>query len=342
MKFVSFRRYGEGSEARAGAWLPMGIIDLQAAAGLVFEDLPHDWSLMSMLQHEADGYGIDAAVQVVSAVVDLLGGGGDGIEWDDPDAINSMLSLGGETVIYPLDSVRLLAPIPQPPTIRDFYAFEQHVREIRAQHGRSVPSTWYDMPVFYFGNPTTVLGPDSDVVMPRTSQLDYELEIAAVIGRPCRDIEPDEAEYYIAGLMVMNDWSARDIQAREMSVGLGPAKGKDFATSFGPALITLDEIEDKALGDGRYDLAMVVRVNGEERGRASFADIYYTLGELIAHASRDVTLLPGEIIGSGTVGTGCLLETTHGEGPWLEVGDVVELEIERIGILRNTIVDRDS
>ena len=339
MKFVSFRRFGGGSEVRAGVWLPLGIIDLRAAAPLVFEESEsRDWTLLGLLNGESEGMGLDAAANIVAAVMDELGDGADGLEWDDADALDSMLSIGGETILYTPDNVRLLAPIPRPPSVRDFYAFEQHVKTAYDNVARPVPPTWYELPVFYFGNPSTIYGPDEEVPMPRTGQLDYELEIAAVIGRPGRDIAAEDADYYIAGYTIMNDWSARDLQAREMKVGLGPAKGKDFATSLGPALVTVEEFEDTAIGGGRYNLAMTVRVNGEERGRGSFADIYYPFGELIAQASRDVTLYPGDVIGSGTVGTGCLLETTAGKGPWLERGDVVELEIERLGILRNTIV----
>jgi fumarylacetoacetate (FAA) hydrolase len=339
MKFVSFRRFGGGSEVRAGVWLPLGIIDLRAAAPLVFEESEsRDWTLLGLLNGESEGMGLDAAANIAAAVMDELGDGADALEWDDADALDSMLSIGGETILYTPDTVRLLAPIPRPPSVRDFYAFEQHVKTAYDNMGRPVPPTWYELPVFYFGNPSTIYGPGEEVPMPRTGQLDYELEIAAVIGRPCRDVAAEDADYYIAGYTIMNDWSARDLQAREMKVGLGPAKGKDFATSLGPALVTVEEFEDKATGDGRYNLAMTVRVNGEERGRGSFADIYYPFGELIAQASRDVTLYPGDVIGSGTVGTGCLLETTAGKGPWLERGDVVELEIERLGILRNTIV----
>lgn len=339
MKFVSFRRFGGGSETRAGVLLPLGIIDLKAAAPLVYEDSEaRDWSLLGILNGESEGFGLDSAAEIAAAVVDQLDDGIDTLEWDDPDALDSTLSMGGESIIYTLDSVRLLAPIPRPPSLRDFYAFEQHVKTAYANVARPVPPTWYEMPVFYFGNPSTIYGPGEEIPLPQTRQLDYELEIAAVIGRECRDVHAQDAEYYIAGYTIMNDWSARDVQALEMKVGLGPAKGKDFATSLGPALVTADEFEDKATGDGRYDLAMTVRVNGEERGRGSFAAIYYTFGEIIAHASRDVTLYPGDVIGSGTVGSGCLLEATRGEGPWLERGDVVELEIERLGVLRNTIV----
>lgn len=239
----------------------------------------------------------------------------------------------------PLDSVRLVAPIRRPATLRDFYAFERHVKAGNAIRGREIPSQWYEIPVFYFSNPTTIIGPDDPVQAPKTCQaLDYELEVACVIGRAARDIAPQDAEDYIAGYLIFNDWSARDLQRQEVTVGLGPAKGKDFASSFGPFLVTPDELADCHAGrPGLYNLTMSARVNGIERSRGSWADLHHSFGGMIARASADVTLLPGDLIGSGTVGTGCLLELTMGQGPWLQSGDVVELEIERLGVLRNTI-----
>ena len=228
--------------------------------------------------------------------------------------------------------------LPRPPSLRDFYAFEQHVATANRNRGRDVPLAWYELPVFYFGNHSAIYGPNAGVPMPRTTALDYELEIACVIGRAGRDIAQEDAEEYIAGYTIMNDWSARDIQREEMSVGLGPAKGKDFATSLGPWLVTPDELEPFALGDGRYNLPMVARVNGMERSRGNFRDIYYTFAQMIERASRDAALYPGDVIGSGTVGSGCLLELTAGQGPWLAEGDEVELEIAGLGVLRNQVV----
>lgn len=237
-------------------------------------------------------------------------------------------------VAFPLADVALLAPV-RPLTIRDFYAFEAHVKAARARRGLAMIPEWYEIPVFYFTNPNAVFGPGEEIPKPAsTAMLDFELEVAAVIGRQGRDIAADEAAAYIAGYLIMNDWSARDLQREEMKVGLGPAKGKDFATSLGPWLVTPDELADRQRGD-RHDLAMVARINGQEVSRGSLADLHFTFGQMIAHASRDCTLYPGEVIGSGTVGTGCLLET--GAAPWLQPGDVVELEVERLGILTNTV-----
>jgi fumarylacetoacetate (FAA) hydrolase len=220
---------------------------------------------------------------------------------------------------FALAEVDLLAPILHPPSIRDFYAFEQHVRTARASRGLDVPKEWYEIPVFYFSNPAAVYGPDQEIPYPSgTQELDYELELAAVIG----------ADQQIAGFTVMNDWSARDLQRAEMKVGLGPSKGKDFATSLGPVVVTADEF------DGSSG-AMVARVNGEERSRGDLGDMHHPWCAIRDHAARNTRLLPGDILGSGTVGTGCILEL--GDGRWLEEGDVVELEIEGVGVLRNRV-----
>lgn len=237
-----------------------------------------------------------------------------------------------------LEEVNFHAPI-HPTTLRDAYAFEQHVVTANRNRGRDVPQEWYQFPVFYFTNPNAAFGHEDTIPCPPyTSALDYELEIAVVIGKRGMDIRPEEAPEHIFGYTIFNDWSARDVQRREMAVGLGPAKGKDFASSFGPVIVTADELADRATGrPGVYDLEMTARINGKEFSRGNFKDIHWSFGEILARASESVMLLPGDVIGSGTVGTGCLLELTKFQGPWLDRGDVVELEIERIGVLRNTV-----
>lgn len=239
---------------------------------------------------------------------------------------------------WALDEVDLLAPL-KPPTLRDFYAFEDHVAAANANRGREVPREWYEAPVFYFSNPHPIYGPGQSVPKPDyTEALDFELEVAAIIGQGGRDIAADKAEGHIFGYTIYNDWSARDLQRQEMKVGLGPAKGKDFAQSLGPLVVTADELAAKAEGrPGVFDLEMRARINGAEVSRGSWASLHYSFGEMIARASAGVDLYPGEVIGSGTVGTGCLLELTKGKGPWLQVGDEVELEIEGIGKLANSI-----
>jgi fumarylacetoacetate (FAA) hydrolase len=236
--------------------------------------------------------------------------------------LQSFFTGGGtarEHAEYALADVDLRAPVLHPPAVRDFMAFEEHVANARRQRGADVPAEWYETPAFYFSNPAAIFGPEQDVPYPpETNELDYELECAAVIG----------AEGRIAGFTVLNDWSARDLQRSEMAVGLGPAKGKDFATSLGPVLVTTDEL-DGSTGE------MVARVNGEERSRGNLSAMHYTWDALLAQAARNTILRPGDVLGSGTVGTGCILE--HGDGRWLQHGDVVELEIEGIGVLRNRV-----
>jgi 2-keto-4-pentenoate hydratase/2-oxohepta-3-ene-1,7-dioic acid hydratase in catechol pathway len=234
----------------------------------------------------------------------------------------------GETVVYEPAEVQLKAPLPRPPSLRDFLAFEAHARAGFARRGEAVPEAWYEMPVYYKGNPRSIVGPDEDVWWPRyTERLDYELELACVIGRRGRNVSLEAAADYIAGYTVMNDWSARDIQRAEMQVRLGPAKGKDFATSLGPCLVTPDELDPR-------NLRMVARVNGEVWSDGNSGTSRWTFPQMIVHVSQDETIYPGDVFGSGTVGGGCGLELDR----WIQPGDVVELEIEGIGVLRNRVV----
>ncbi len=248
-----------------------------------------------------------------------------------------------ETV--PLDQVRLLAPLDRPPSVRDFFAFEDHVKNSRAGQGLEVDPGWYERPLFYFSNPAAIYGPDDEILVPRGCRaLDYELEVAAVIGVEAADLDPDDPATMdvIAGFTILNDWSARDIQAREMTQNLGPGKGKDFATSLGPVVVTRDQFG--GLAEGKPKATMTARVNGEEKSRGALENIYFTWTAILAYASANTRLVPGDVIGSGTCGTGCLLEwrmTGHRDThPWLRPGDVVELDVEHVGVLRNTIAAR--
>ncbi|MEO8571068.1 MAG: fumarylacetoacetate hydrolase family protein [Chloroflexota bacterium] len=234
-------------------------------------------------------------------------------------------------------------PILRPPSLRDFYAFEGHVRTMWERRGGEVPEAWYRLPVFYFSNVSEIRGPGEPVWSPAAShELDYELEVAALIDTPAADLPAERAEEAIGGYTIFNDWSARDLQRDETAVRLGPAKGKDFASSFGPYLVTPDELAAVRRGTG-YDLAMTAEVNGVVTSRGRWSDAQFSFGEMLARASADVRLRPGDLIGSGTVGTGCLLEVRDATlGRYLEPGDEVVLRIERLGSLRTPIVARSG
>lgn len=232
-------------------------------------------------------------------------------------------------------SVRLLPPVPRPPSVRDFMAFEEHVVTASAAIGLTVDPLWYRQPVFYFTNPAALLGPHEPVaVSPGSAAFDYELEVAAVIGREGSDLGPEEAVAHIAGYLVLCDWSARDLQAEEMRLNLGPAKGKDSATSCGPWMLTPDELPAAA--------AMTASVNGRPYSAGRLDALHWSFGEMVAYASRGTRVVPGDLIGSGTVGTGCILELSRVHGadgyPWLRPGDRVRLEVEGLGAVDAPIV----
>lgn len=342
MRLISF--IAPDGQARAGVLLGPAVVDLAAAAPLVFEDTEQlRWDMLSLLRRDQDEVSLESAEMILAAVTSAAGGAldlssGAGGNGSHNRGMAGSLSIGGAEMLLPLDQVRVLAPLPRPASLRDFFAFEAHIAAARRQHGREVPPQWYRFPAFYFGNHGAIYGPDARLPMPQSEALDYELELACIIGREGRDIPEEEASEYIAGYTIMNDWSARDTQAEEWPIGLGPAKAKDFATSLGPYLVTPDELEIYADDDGQLSLTMLARVNHVERSRGNSATMHYTFAQMIAHASRDATLYPGDVLGSGTVGTGCLLELTGGYGPWLERGDIVELEITGLGSLRNQIV----
>jgi fumarylacetoacetate (FAA) hydrolase len=226
---------------------------------------------------------------------------------------------------YALADVRLLAPVPEPPSVRDFYAYEGHVAAGFKARGAKIPEAWYEAPAFYFSNSAAVVGAGESITRPEgTTMLDFELEIAAVIG----------GDGTIAGFTLMNDWSARDIQRREMTVGLGPAKAKDFATSLGPWLVTPDELPY----DGEWlDLEASVLVNDRVVTRAKSEPMQFSWPELVAHAARGTRLRPGDVIGSGTLTGGCLLELGPLDGHWIEPGDEVRLSAPGLGDLRTLV-----
>ncbi|MBM7587832.1 fumarylacetoacetate (FAA) hydrolase [Bacillus pakistanensis] len=250
-----------------------------------------------------------------------------------------MINPFSNSQLYSKEEIKVKSPLPRPVSVRDFYAFEEHVKTSRAKRGLDVVPEWYEIPVFYFTNHLAIKGPEEVIERPIGCKwLDYELEIACVIGKEGKNISREEAEDYIFGYCIMNDWSARDFQRQEMKVGLGPAKGKDFATSFGPYLVTKDELEAYRVGD-RYQLEMTAKVNGRLLSQGNYEQIYYSFAEMIERASAGVTLYPGEVIGSGTVGTGCILELGTDVHRWLEPGDEIELEITGLGALKNTVTE---
>jgi 2-keto-4-pentenoate hydratase/2-oxohepta-3-ene-1,7-dioic acid hydratase in catechol pathway len=271
----------------------------------------------------------DGAIHGVrEPLIDLLAGEG-------------LASVVNPVEIVPEADATLLAPVPSPPSIRDFMAFEEHVvTSLHAMH-REVDPVWYEIPVFYFTNPASVRGPRDPVpIAPGSAAFDYELEVAAVIGRPGANIPVAVAAEHIAGYSILCDWSARDLQELEMREGLGPAKGKDTATSFGPWLVTPDELEDRRKRKG-FDLAMTASVNGTKYSTGNLADLFWSFEQMISFASRGTELRTGDVIGSGTVGTGCILELSRVHGtetfPWLRPGDRVRVEVERLGSVESTI-----
>jgi fumarylacetoacetate (FAA) hydrolase len=258
---------------------------------------------------------------------------------------------------FPLEEAQVLAPVLHPSSCRDGYAFRQHVAAARRNRNVEMIPEFDQYPIFYFTNHNSIQGPGNIYCMPdHFEKLDFELEVAIVINKPGRNIKAADADEYIAGLMIMNDMSARTLQMEEMKLNLGPAKGKDFATVIGPMLVTLDELEkyEVPCQEGHtgknWNLEMKCTVNGIQVSLGNVKDMNWTFAEIIERCSYGATLMPGDIIGSGTVGTGCFLEL-NGTGKfndpnyqeqWLEAGDVVEMEIEELGKLSNTIVKEEE
>jgi len=240
------------------------------------------------------------------------------------------------------EEVTLLPPVVAP-SVRDFVAFHQHLEGVVQAFGHEIPEAWFEAPTFYFTNPHSLVGAHEDVAVPPGCEvLDFELEVAAIIGRPGRDLTPVQARDHIAGYTILNDWSARDLQAREMAVQLGPAKGKDFASTLGPWLVTADELEDARDAAGFLHLDMEVSVNGRVIGTDSLAHMSWTFEELVAYASRGTWVRTGDVLGSGTCGSGCLAELWGRSGyrrprP-LQPGDLVTMRVDRLGSVSNEVV----
>ena len=241
-------------------------------------------------------------------------------------------SLDGDPILYRQKDVTLLAPLPRPASIRDTISFEGHMRAFERRTGKVTPELWYKRPIYYKGNPASVVGPEAEINWPAyTAKLDYELEFGVILGRAGCDITAERASDYIAGYLIFNDFSARDVIPGEVSVNLGPSKGKDFDTgnAMGPWLVTPDEIDPR-------DLKMAARINGETWSTGHSNDMYWSFEQMIAFISEGETLYPGDFIGSGTVENGCGDELER----WIQPGDTVELEVEGLGLLRNKIGPR--
>ncbi len=309
MKLVS---YDPGSGPRAGAIVEDTVVDVSALFGTL--DTLRD----------------------VQAVLELP---------DSPlDRLRDALAAGRLAEPVPLAGIRLRAPVLQPPTVRDFFAFESHAS---GDGIRQLAEAWYRLPIFYFSNPLRIFGPDDQVPYPSASnRLDYELELGCVIGREGSNVREADALSYIAGFTIFNDWSARDLQFDEMQARLGPAKGKDAATSLGPWLVTTDELAP-FIRDGRLQVHCTLRVNGQQWMDGHGGGMHHTWGSFIERASRDSRIVPGDVFGSGTVGGGTVGEAIRKGYParYLQPGDIVEMEVEGIGVLRNTLgpkVDEDA
>lgn len=257
---------------------------------------------------------------------------------------------------YKRDEVTLLVPLPNPRSVRDYIGFEQHMLNASKSFGHKVGEAWYEMPIFYFTNHQAIYGLDDNIKRPEKEiKLDLELEMAVIIGKKGKDIKASEADDYIFGYTIFNDWTARFIQKREMEVPLGPHKGKDFANAFGPCIVTKDEFEQYrctisreihpehlqmplTTGD-RFDVKMTAKINNETICEGNYKTVYWTFPQMIQRASENnVTMMPGDILGSGTVGWGSLIENNFSVHRPIEPGDVVELAIEGIGILRNKVI----
>ncbi|HEX5012899.1 MAG TPA: fumarylacetoacetate hydrolase family protein [Candidatus Limnocylindrales bacterium] len=309
-----------------GAWLDLEIARRRAVAArpaLAHDSALHRQPVTTLDDHLARGLRVEALAELVESF-EARGA-------DDDDAI------------LVADDLDLGPPILRPPSLRDFYAFEGHVATMWRRRDADVPEAWYHLPIFYFSNTSEIRGPDDPVWAPRGSvELDYELEVAALVDTPARDLPEERAEETIGGYTILNDWSARDLQRDETTVRLGPAKGKDFASTIGPWLVTPDELAAaRAEGATGPDLVMTADVNGVETSRGRWSDAQFSFGQMLARASADVRLRPGDLIGSGTVGTGCLLEVREATlGRYLEPGDVVTLRVERLGELRTPVVER--
>ena len=328
MKFATYNLY-EGSQPRFGFKKNDYIIDIVRASIWIKKD-QEDASFLEIpselkLALENWNFNFKKLKELYKATPD-----------DDLDS----LFANGKPIAALEKNVNLLPPVVNPQSFRDFYAFEQHVRAARKLRGLEMHPDWFKIPIFYFSNPSALYGHKQEIPYPlNTKELDFELEFAIILANGGSNIKSEDASKYIAGYTICNDWSARDLQREEMAMSLGPAKGKDFASSFGPYMVTPDELDDSWGDDGKLHLGMTCHVNDKLISDRNTNDLYHSFGSMIERASLNTSLLPGEYIGSGTVGTGCILELRpENTGGWLKKGDVIRLEIEKLGVLENKII----
>lgn len=311
-------------------------------AGLLINDHIVDVAAAYAAAHR---HGVGTLPALPSSVLELLQLEAAGMA--DLHALHAWLQDSAHAAAHraPAEAV-LMAPVPRPTSMRDGYAFRQHVEAARRNRGLEMIPEFDEIPIFYFTNHQAVFGPGPIAVQQKhLQQLDFELEVAIVIGKKGKNIPAAAADAYIAGFMVMNDWSARALQMQEMKLNLGPAKGKDFATALGPWLVTPDELAEKCIATphgNTYDLTMRTVINGKDVARGNVKDMSWTFAQIIERASYGVTLYPGDVIGSGTCGTGCFLELNgskvYDPAWWLGVGDEVTCSIDMLGDLTNTVV----
>ncbi|MFM1877432.1 MAG: hypothetical protein RLZZ241_298 [Bacteroidota bacterium] len=317
MKLITYRT--KNTESRTGWLVSNGVVDMQKA----HSDLPTD--MLSFID-------------------------------DNQRLLPLAQSIENSPAHYSLEEVQLLAPLPNPRSFRDYIGFEQHMLNASKSFGHQVGNAWYEVPIFYFTNHHAVFGPEDEIKRPdKETKLDLETEMAVIIGKKGSDIKIEDAHDYIFGYTVFNDWTARAIQKHEMTVPLGPHKGKDFANAIGPCIVTKDEFESKKITvtqntfpehlrfplnpAHRFNLKMEARINGKTICEGNYSTVYWTFPQMMQRASENgVTLMPGDIIGSGTVGWGSLIENNFSVHRPIEPGDVVEIEIEGIGVLRNKVV----
>lgn len=324
MKLVTFQTHGTAPRTGISVANRDGtfIVDLKAALPPTDVTSPFSGQMLDIIQH----------AQVALPAIRKI----------EAKALAGQLP---QAALHEESKVHLLSPIPNPPSMRDGYAFRQHVEAARRNRGLDMIPEFDQIPIFYFTNHLAVSGSGPIPVLPKhLDKLDFELEIAIVMGKEGRNIPANKADDYIFGYTIMNDWSARGLQMEEMKLNLGPAKGKDFSTSLGPYLVPKEDLESFSLPSAhgrRHDLRMKAFVNGKQVSDGNAKDMSWTFAQIIERASYGVTLRPGEVIGSGTVGTGCFLELngTHKTNQWLQIGDEVVMEVAELGRLVNTIAE---